>query len=182
PDIAAFAKALGNGHPIAALIGRRSVKYAAEYSFISSTYWTEGVGPTAALATIKKMRSVDVRQHIDQIGEAFRAGWSELGARHQLPVKVFGHSVLLHHTFDHPQAAELGTLFTIRMLDHGFLTGSGFYPTLAHEQRHVDAYFQAADAVFAELKQALDQNDLTTRLSTPVRHSGFARLTPSPKS
>ncbi|QDU51967.1 aminotransferase class III-fold pyridoxal phosphate-dependent enzyme [Gimesia panareensis] len=182
PDIAVFAKALGNGHPIAAIIGKRSVMDAAENSFISSTYWTEGVGPTAALATIRKMQSVNVREHIDQIGEAFRAGWSDLGKRHQLPVKVFGHSVLLHHTFDHPQAAELGTLFTIRMLEHGFLTGSGFYPTLAHQTRHVDSYFEAADTVFAELAMALKQDDLSTRLTTPVRHSGFARLTPSPKS
>lgn len=182
PDIAVFAKALGNGHPIAAIIGNRSVMDAAETSFISSTYWTEGVGPTAALATIRKMQNVNIREHIQKIGESFRAGWLELGKQHQLPVKAVGHSVLLHHNFDHPQAAELGTLFTIRMLEQGFLTGSGFYPTLAHQQRHVDAYFQAADSVFAELAEALERNDLSQRLKTPVRHSGFARLTPSPKN
>jgi glutamate-1-semialdehyde 2,1-aminomutase len=97
-------------------------------------------------------------------------------------VKAVGHSVLLHHQFDHPQAAELGTLFTIRMLEHGFLTGSGFYPTLAHEQKHIDAYFNAANYVFAELADALKKDDLSALLKTPVRHSGFARLTPSPKS
>ena len=60
PDVAVFAKAMGNGHPIAAIIGRSSVMQAAQKSFISSTYWTEGVGPVAALATIHKMQRVDV--------------------------------------------------------------------------------------------------------------------------
>lgn len=182
PDIAVFAKALGNGHPVAAIIGNRSVMDAAETSFISSTYWTEGVGPTAALATIKKMQTVNVREHIQRIGEAFRAGWLKLGQQHDLPVKAVGHSVLLHHQFDHPQAAELGTLFTIRMLEHGFLTGSGFYPTLAHQEKHINAYFNAAEDVFTELADTLKKGDLSSRLKTPVRHSGFARLTPSPKS
>ncbi|MAX38321.1 MAG: aminotransferase class III [Gimesia sp.] len=182
PDIAVFAKALGNGHPVAAIIGRRSVMDAAETSFISSTYWTEGVGSTAALATIQKMQTVNVREHIHRIGEAFRTGWLELGKQHGLPVKAVGHSALLHHQFDHPQAAELGTLFTIRMLEKGFLTGSGFYPTLAHQQRHIQNYFSAADPVFAELASALSSGDLASRLKTPVRHSGFARLTPNPKT
>lgn len=181
PDIAVFAKALGNGHPIASVIGKRSVMDAAETSFISSTYWTEGVGPTAALATIRKMQQVDVIPHIQQIGERFRTGWLALGIEFDLPVKAFGHPMLLHHSFDHPQASELGTLFTIRMLEHGFLTGSGFYPTLAHQKRHIDTYFDAAKVVFAELANSLKRNDLESRLQTPVRHSGFARLTPSPK-
>ena len=182
PDIAVFAKALGNGHPIAAVIGKRSVMDAAETSFISSTYWTEGVGPTAALATIRKMQNVDVRHHIQKTGELFRTGWLALGTQHEIPVKAIGHAALLHHQFDHPQAAELGTLFTIGMLEHGFLTGSGFYPTLAHQEKHIQNYFAAANLVFAELAEALQKGDLTTRLKTPVRHSGFARLTPSQKS
>ncbi|HAW29981.1 MAG TPA: aminotransferase class III, partial [Planctomycetaceae bacterium] len=66
---------------------------------------------------------------IQQTGESFRSGWLELGRQHDIPVKAVGHAALLHHQFDHPQAAELGTLFTIRMLEKGFLTGSGFYPT-----------------------------------------------------
>ncbi len=63
PDIAVFAKALGNGHPMAAIIGRRAIMQAAQSSFISSTYWTEAVGPTAALATIRKLRDINIAEH-----------------------------------------------------------------------------------------------------------------------
>jgi glutamate-1-semialdehyde 2,1-aminomutase len=57
PDIAVFAKALGNGFPIGAIIGTKEAMDGAHSSFISSTYWTESIGPTAAVATLKKMKT-----------------------------------------------------------------------------------------------------------------------------
>ena len=54
PDIAVFSKALGNGYPIGAIIGITKVMDIVQDTFISSTYWTERIGPSAALACIKK--------------------------------------------------------------------------------------------------------------------------------
>ena len=56
PDLAIFAKALGNGYAISACIGRKEIMSATESTFISSTFWTERVGPTAALKTLEVMR------------------------------------------------------------------------------------------------------------------------------
>ena len=180
PDIAVFAKAIGNGHPMAAIIGRRRVMDAAQTSFISSTYWTEAVGPTAALATIRKLRSINIAAHTSHIGGLVRDGWLTLGQRLGLPVKVTGHPALLHLSFDHEQAAALGTLATTRMIDRGFLTGSGFYPSVAHKERHVDLYLAALEPVFAELTEVIRYGDVMERLQSAgvsVRHTGFSRLT-----
>jgi glutamate-1-semialdehyde aminotransferase len=176
PDLAVFAKALGNGHPIAAVIGRAEVMQAAQESFISSTYWTEGVGPTAALATIQKMRQVDVPAHLAAIGNRFRQGLGQLAARHGVPLKLGGYPALTTLSFEHPDAAALQTLLTVRMLDHGILAGGGFYVSLAHDPQHVDAYLAAAETIFAELAEAIRQGDAAGRIGGPVRHSGFARL------
>ena len=54
PDVAVFAKGMSNGFPMAAIIGKGDVMEVVQDTFISSTYWTERVGPTAALATDKK--------------------------------------------------------------------------------------------------------------------------------
>jgi len=153
------------------------VMEAAQASFISSTYWTEAVGPTAALATIRKMQRIDVPAHAERIGQLFREGLHEVGRRHGVPVQVTGLGALLHISFDHPEAAALGTLQTTRMLDLGFLSGSGFYPSLAHDDRHVRAFLDAADTVFEELAKAIQQDDIRQRIGGDVRHSGFARLT-----
>lgn len=180
PDIAVFAKAISNGHPMAAIIGRRRVMDAAQTSFISSTYWTEAVGPTAALATIRKLRQVNIAAHTNRIGNLMREGWQALSQRCNLPVKVSGHAPLLHLSFDHEHAAALSTLFTARMLDQGFLAGSGFYPSFAHTGQHISDYLSAAEPVFRELADTILAGDVLSRLQAvgaTVRHTGFARLT-----
>lgn len=177
PDIAVFAKALGSGHPIAAIIGRTAAMQAAQESFISSTYWTEGVGPVAALTTIRKMQSVDVPRHIETVGRRFQEGLVEIARETGVPLKVHGHPALTTIPFDHPKAAALGTLLTVRMLARGILAGGAFYPSLAHTSEHVDAYLTAAKEVFAELADAIEQDDIDNRIGGPIRHSGFARLT-----
>ncbi len=168
------------GHPMAAIIGRRQVMEAAQTSFISSTYWTEAVGPTAALATIRKLREVNIAGHTNRIGGLMRDGWKSLGQRYSVPVKISGHAALLGLSFDHEQATALGTLLTARMLDRGFLTGSGFYPSYAHKEQHVTQYLAALDPTFAELADAIREGDVLQRLQSigvSVRHTGFARLT-----
>ncbi|MGI6417393.1 MAG: aminotransferase class III-fold pyridoxal phosphate-dependent enzyme [Thermoguttaceae bacterium] len=176
PDIAVFAKAMGNGHPIAAIIGRADVMQAAQSTFISSTYWTEGVGPVAALATIRKLQRVDVPSHVAAIGTRFRKGLQGIAERHAVPLKLSGYPALTYMAFDHPDSLALQTLLTVKMLQNGFLAGSGFYPSLAHTLEHVDRYLIAAEEVFAELGQAIRAGDVTSRIGGPVRHSGFARL------
>jgi glutamate-1-semialdehyde aminotransferase len=177
PDIAVFAKAISNGYPMGAVIGNRDTMQAAQESFISSTYWTEGVGPAAALATVRKMMSSDVPGHLARIGRSVEDGWRELGRKHGIPITTPGRSELALIGFDHPEAAALTTLLTVRMLKHGFLAGAGFVATLAHQPRHVDAYLGALDEVFTEMAEAIRQGDITHRIGGPVKHSAFARLT-----
>lgn len=176
PDIAVFAKALGNGHPMAAILGRKPIMQAAQESFISSTYWTEGVGPTAALATVHKLLEIDVAGHVATIGTAFAAGLQSIAQRHGVPLKLSGHPALTHVGFDHPQALAIQTLLTVRMLEQGFLASAAFYPSLAHTPEHVEQYLRAADPIFAEIAQAIAGNDVESRIGGPVRHAGFARL------
>lgn len=176
PDIAVFAKAMGNGHPMAAIIGRARVMQAAQESFISSTYWTEGIGPAAALATIRKMQRIDVRSHIAEIGTLWREGMRQLASKHSIPLTLAGHPAITTVGFDHPETLALQTLFTVRMLDRGILAGGQFSVCLAHTREHVDRYLAAADRVFPELTSAIHARDIAARIGGPVRHGGFARL------
>lgn len=176
PDIAVYAKALGNGHPVGAIVGREGTMQAAQTSFISSTYWTEGVGAAAALATLDILESVDVPLHVEAIGNQVQDGLRSLAAECGAPLKVGGYPALTSLSFDHAEGAALLTLLTSRMLERGFLAGGGFYPTLAHTAEHVDLFLAAARPVLEELQLAAQQNDARERLGTPVKHGGFARL------
>ncbi len=177
PDLAVFAKALGNGFPIGAVIGNRDTMQAAQTSFISSTFWTEGIGPAAALACVRKMMSVNIPAHLEKIGSLVVEGWQKLGRKHGLPVKTPGRPELALLAFDHPEAAALTTLMTAQMLKRGYLSGNGFNATLAHEPRHVAAYLAALDEVFSEMAGAILDGDIKQRIGGPIKHTGFTRLT-----
>ena len=105
-----------------------------------------------------------------------REGLRQIAARESVPLKMSGYPAMTYFSFDHPDGLAIQTLLTVRMLKHGFLVGSGFYPSLAHTPQHVDQYLDAAEEVFAELGQAMRQGDTTSRIGGLVRHNGFARL------
>lgn len=177
PDVAVFAKAMGNGFPIAAIIGRCNVMQAAQRTFISSTNWTERVGPAAALATIRKLRRTDAVAKIAQTGTSMQAGWSALGKKHGLNIHIEGKPALGHFAFKDGDGPLLGSLFTQEMLARGYLATTSFYATAAHTAAHVEAYLQAADDVFGRIVAALDDGNAAAMLRGPVAHAGFKRLT-----
>ena len=175
PDIAVFAKAMGNGHPMAAVIGTRAVMEAAQTSFISSAYWTERVGPAAALATIKKHRRLGVAEALIRAGSRLRAGWFAAASDAGLPIAVSGIPPLGGFRFETPESAALTTLFTQEMLARGYLAGTHVYTMLAHSDALIDGYLAAAAEVFRDLA-AVSGGDVASRLNGPLKHSGFQRL------
>lgn len=177
PDMAVFAKAISNGFAMAAVIGREEVMQAAQNTFISSTYWTERIGPTAALATIRKHRRENVPQHLIRIGTRVQQGWREAAERCGLRLQVTGVPPLSFLRFDYPNGQTIRTLYTQEMLSRGFLTSGAFYATFAHQDHHIDSYLDALEEVLRELVEAIDTNTVEERLRGPVAHTGFQRLT-----
>lgn len=177
PDMAIVAKALGNGHPIAAVIGTRQAMQGAAISFISSTYWTESVGPTAALAVLDKMERMNVAEHVDNIGRKVIGLWKAASEKYKVKIKACeNRPCMTHFSFEHDQANILRTLYTIRMLDKGFIANTSIYPTLAHNDENVSLYGKAVDEVFAQIAEIIENNKVNDFLKTPQAQTDFARL------
>lgn len=176
PDMAVFSKALGNGYPMAAIIGKSAVMEAAQRSFISSTYWTERIGPVAALATVKKHRQHDVGKHLMKIGLAVQNGWRGLFEKHETKAHIGGIPAMSHFTFDHEKALVLKALFVQAMLEKGFLATTGFYAMFAHQEEHVKGYLDAVDQVLVFLNEALSSGHPERFLIGKPAISGFKRL------
>lgn len=177
PDIAVFAKAISNGYPMAAIIGRGDVMEVAQDTFISSTYWTDRIGPTAALAAISKMKEKNVPQHLMHIGKKVQEGWSSSATEHDLDIEVSGIYPLGHFEFKHESPLVLKTLFTQLMLDKGFLATTGFYSSYSHTDEHVEGFLIAVDSSFKFIAKAIKEGKPEKYLKGPVCHSGFKRLT-----
>ena len=176
PDIAVFAKAMSNGYPMAAVIGKRKYMDAAQKSFISSTYWTDRIGPTAAIATITKFTDLNVPHHLNKVGSIIKNGWKILGQKHNLKMKVYGQPVLCGFSFDYSNPLELKTLYTQEMLSKGFLATTAFYASLAHTEEICDKYLLAADECFYFIADKIKTNTVKESLRGPVCHCGFQRL------
>jgi len=178
PDIAVYGKAISNGYPMAVIVGKKNVMSAAEESFISSTYWTERVGPVATLATLKKIKERNVPRHLINIGKLVTAGWKKVAEKHGLRIRTFGLPPLTHFSFDYGKDNQaLHTLFNQEMLARGFLAKNAFYASFAHKETHVKQYIKATNEVFRIIKEALKKGDVKKRLKGPVVHTGFKRLT-----
>ena len=138
PDIAVFAKAMANGYAMAAVIGTEPVMQAAQTTFISSTNWTERIGPAAAIATIGKFRRKKVAQHLIAIGSQVMEGWERIAKRHGLKLHTSGLPSLCHFSFEHEHELVLTTLFTQMMLERGYLAYNQFKPSFAHTSEDVE--------------------------------------------
>lgn len=177
PDIAVFAKAISNGYPMAAIIGTEEVMQAAQNSFISSTYWTEKIGPAAALATIRKHQRCDVSKHLIDIGKQIQAGLRAAAERHGLSLDVTGIPPLTHFSFNYKNGQSMRTLFTQWMLEKGYLVTNAFYATYAHQKHHVAGYLSAVEETFDHIARAIEKREVEKLLRGPTAHSGFHRLT-----
>lgn len=177
PDVAVFAKAISNGYPMAAIIGPGEVMQGAQASFISSTYWTDRIGPVAALATIRKHRDERVPEHLVRSGRQVKEVWIEEGARAGLPLHVSGIDPLAHVGFEVEEPGPAHTLYTQLMLDRGFLASKTYYATYAHRDEHLAAFRRAVAESFSVVAGALEVGRVRSMLRGPVAHSGFQRLT-----
>jgi len=176
PDIAVFSKALGNGYPIAAVIGRANIMQAAQKIFISSTNWSERIEPTAAIAMIEKHRKVDAGKRLVWLGEQIQFGWKEMADKHGLSIEVGGVKLMSHFAFHHDKAQSMKAYFIQLMLEQGFLASNLYYAMYAHTEDHVKSYFEAVDKSFEEIARSIKQDDIDKKLVGEPSSIGFKRL------
>jgi len=176
PDVVVYGKAMSNGFPMAAVVGEGNVIDMAQVSFVSSTYWTERIGPTAAIATINKMSKNNVPAHLCRIGDLVREGWKKTAKKHNLSITIMGIAPLPMFQFNYANGQALHTLFTQEMLSREFLASKTVYVTFSHSEELVKKYLQCTDEVFGLIKKAIKDDNVAELLKGPVAHTGFKRL------
>jgi len=176
PDLALFAKALGNGYAISACIGKSEFMTAAEGTFISSTFWTERVGPTAALKTLEIMEREKSWEQISSRGLEIKEGWNNLAEKYELDITTWGLSALPGFTFNYANNLAYKTLITQEMLKKGYLAGNTIYVCTHHTSKIIKDYFEELEPIFKQVKECEDGRDVMKLLNGQICHSGFKRL------
>jgi len=176
PDMAIFAKALGNGYAISACIGKQEVMQSAQKTFISSTFWTERIGPTAALKTLEVMEREKSWDIVTNIGIGIADKWKHLANKYGLDIEINGLPALSGFAFKSNDALLYKTLITQEMLKKGYLAANSVYSCIEHTPNVIDGYFSNLDTIFSIIKECEDGLDINSLLDNSVCHSAFKRL------
>jgi glutamate-1-semialdehyde aminotransferase len=167
--MAVLAKSMANGYAMSAVMGTSTVMDAAQGTFISSTNWTERIGPTAALATIQKYVREAAQDHLVTIGGHFRKAMKE-ALPNAWSVKFTGIPSLVSYRVTGPAGRSLEADLSVHMLEEGFLAYSQFKPSLTHTLDLIDAFAVAVGGL-------AHGGETDAGTPVPARHRGFQRLT-----
>ena len=176
PDIAIFGKALGNGYPISAIIGRKNVMDICQDTFISSTMWTERTGFAAALATLESMEENNVQKINVKNGKYYKKKIMNECKKINFNIEISGCDSMPGIKFNYPESNKMQTYFTQEMLRLGYLAGSKIVFSLAHNKTIIDKYIKDSISVFKKILQYIESNKSLPLLG-PEKHKTFKRLT-----
>jgi glutamate-1-semialdehyde aminotransferase len=177
PDMVMYGKTIGNGYALTAVVGKRSVMEAAQSTFISSTFWTERIGPVAALATLNEMERVKSWEVITKNGKKMQEGWKNLASLHNLKITLAGIPALSTYTFNSKDALSYKTLISQEMLKKGILASTNFYASTAHTNDEFEIYFNVLDEIFKKISKCeVGEIQIEDLIEGPNCHSGFKRL------
>ncbi|WP_051254298.1 aminotransferase class III-fold pyridoxal phosphate-dependent enzyme [Arenibacter latericius] len=179
PDIVVYAKAMSNGYPFAAIIGREEVMRKSNNSFISSSYWTDGIGTAAALAVIEKVQRLNVQEEVWKRGQNFQISLRAVTDRYpSCKIAIGGMPATPTLNFQlGDKTNDAKTLYVRKMLGHGFLVSSTFYLMYAHKEEHHNKLIVALDIVLKEIEEIIKSGRLKEMAGNNRNQLGFARLT-----
>ena len=177
PDMIMYGKTLGNGYAITAVLGKKEVMEAAQKTFISSTFWTERIGPTAALKALEIMKEMKSWEIITDQGNKVRKGWEKLAAKFKINTQISGIPALSSLTFSSTDHLKYKTLITQEMLKKKYLAGTLFYASTAHTDEIINNYITELEPIFYTISECEKENlNIDEILEGPLAHSGFKRL------
>lgn len=166
PDIATFAKAIGNGMPVAAICGSREIMapVAEAQAVISGTYSGHPMCMAAVIATIEELERDEgaAFRRIDRLGTRFRDGLRTAAESHGRPLLLQGIPGAWVYSFSglveiwsHEDARGFGGLkaaeFNSALRQRGVLATSRLCTSAAHTEVDVDEALNRAEDALASL-------------------------------
>ena len=176
PDICMFGKALGNGYAITSVIGKKKFMQAAQKTFISSTFWTERIGPTAALKTLEVMKKLKSWEYVSALGDKVRSVWRALATENDLSITIGGIKPIPQFIINSKDFLKYKTFITQEMLKEGYLSSNIVFISMAHNEKIFEKYNEKLKNIFKIIGECERGRSIDDLLETEVCHNKFKRL------
>ena len=157
PDLSAWSKAIGNGYPIACLLGVRALEEAATSVSATGSFWLGAVPMAAALATIGEVRRPDVLAGMVLAGSALQTGLRERAAAHGISVSVSGPPTMPFMTFEGDTDFDIARLWASACIQHGLYVHPthNWFIGAAHTSVLIERSLEASDQAFRLVRLTL---------------------------
>jgi len=153
PDLSSWSKAIGNGYPVAAVLGAEALRESAGSFFVTGTFWFSAVPMVAALASIALLEERDGVGHMFARGNQLVSGLREQAASYTLPVNITGPVTMPYLSF----AGETDHQFTLAWTAECAARGVFVHPkhnwfmSTALSEADIDSVLVATDTAFDEV-------------------------------
>ncbi|MBM3279553.1 MAG: aminotransferase class III-fold pyridoxal phosphate-dependent enzyme [Candidatus Handelsmanbacteria bacterium] len=179
PDLSVFAKAISNGYPMAAVVGRREFMEPASRMFISSAYWDDNIGIAAALATLRELERRQAPAYFEKLGEDFRQRIDRAALAMGLDAACTGvaaHPGISFRGLEPATLRQVHTLFIQENARRGVILPPGLFFNCAHDQTALERTEEAVRQSFAIIKEGLVRGELDQLLECPPQEDLFRRM------
>ena len=156
PDIVIYGKALGNGYAINAVVGREEIMKEASSTFISSTFWTERIGSTAAIATLNQMEKMKSWKIVTENGKNIKKEWKKIADRYKHDIKIVGLNAIPKFIFKNNNLLYK-TFISSEFLKKNFLAGNGVYVCTEHKKNIINQYLEILEEIFYKISNMDDE-------------------------
>ena len=150
PDLSSWSKAIGNGYPIAAVLGAEALRESAGSFFVTGTFWFSAVPMVAAIESIALLEEEDGVAHMFARGDQLVTGLRSQAASYSLPVNVTGPVTMPYLSFAGESDHRYTLAWAAECAAHGVYVHpkhNGFMST-ALTEADVDTVLIATDAAF----------------------------------
>ena len=179
PDMTVLAKAMSNGYPMGAVVGSREVMEPASRMFVSSSYWSDNIGLTATITTIRELKRRDSAAFFLETGEKLRDALNGSIADAGLSGEYTGLHTALNLSLSLPDEnlrPKVNTLFIQEMARRGVHCPMGFILNMAHTDEVIRQTAEMASEAFDVIRAGLESDDIDSLLVCDLKQEPFRRL------
>jgi len=169
PDIACFGKAMANGYPIAAVVGRKDIMELFDEVFFSFTFGGEALSLAAAKATIEELRNKNVIPHIWEQGQRLMDGYNVLAKLYGISkftecIGLAPHTVADFRDENGVESLAMKSLFQQECLKRGVLFSGTSNICYSHSTADIDYTLRVYRTAMEILADAIQKGDIEKRL------------------
>jgi len=176
PDMLILGKALANGYPMTAVLGKKEIMQSMNKSFISSTFWSERSSYVAALKTLDIMYKNKTWKKLNMVGMYVLKNWKKIFQDLGKNFIISGIPSLASFSFNHRDNLKFKNYITQEMLKSNILATNTFYPSAVHKKRDMKNYFKVLKNCSIVIRRCFDGDCIDNYLKFGQSKNFFERL------